>query len=298
MASYSEVGKEAVQAKGWFGAYKWLILRRLSQVSVFLLFLLGPLAGVWIIKGNLSSSLLLDRVPMTEPILFLQMLAAGMAPAVDALIGVLIVSLFYLLVGGRVFCSWVCPLNWVTDAAYWTRERLGIRGGARFSRGLRYWMLGMVVVLSAVTGTLAFEMFNPVSIVQRGIIFGMGLAWAVILAVFLFDLLVAKRGWCSHLCPMGGLYGLIGQLSPLRIRADQRASCNDCMDCFAVCPEPQVIKPALKGAGKGVGPVILAGECTNCGRCIDVCSKDVFNFGLRFNNEEKVESLRGTTQQP
>ncbi|MBU0501214.1 MAG: quinol dehydrogenase ferredoxin subunit NapH [Gammaproteobacteria bacterium] len=296
MADYSEVGKEAVEAKGWWGAYRWLLLRRFSQVTVFLLFLLGPVAGVWIIKGNLSSSLLLDRVPMTEPILFVQMLAAGMVPAADALIGVLIVALFYLVVGGRVFCSWVCPLNLVTDTAYWLRERLGIRGGARFGRGLRYWMLGMVLVLSAITGTLAFEMFNPVSIVQRGIIFGMGLVWAVILAVFLFDLLVAKRGWCSHLCPMGGLYGLIGYFSPLRVRADRRADCNDCMDCFVVCPEPQVIKPALKGAGKGIGPVILAGECTNCGRCIDVCSKDVFKFGLRFNNEEKVEGLRGTAQ--
>ena len=46
---------------------------------------------------------------------------------------------------------------------------------------------------------------------------------------------------------------------------------NDCMDCFEVCPEPQVIRPALKGEGKGVGPVILAPSCTNCGRCIDVC---------------------------
>lgn len=296
MTDYSKVGKEAVEAKGWLSAHKWLALRRISQVAVLLLFLLGPLAGVWIIKGNLSSSLLLDKVPMTEPILLVQMLAAGIVPAADALIGVLIVALFYLVVGGRVFCSWACPLNLVTDAAYWVRERLGIRGGARLARGLRYWMLGMVVVLSAVTGTLAFEMFNPVSIVQRGIIFGMGLAWAVILAVFLFDLLVAKRGWCSHLCPMGGLYGLIGRTSPLRVRADRRADCNDCMECFAVCPEPQVIKSALKGADRGIGPVILAGECTNCGRCIDVCSKDVFNFGLRFNNEEKVESLRGTAQ--
>ncbi|HAY28250.1 MAG TPA: quinol dehydrogenase ferredoxin subunit NapH, partial [Candidatus Accumulibacter sp.] len=41
-------------------------------------------------------------------------------------------------------------------------------------------------------------------------------------------------------------------------RASKRAACNDCMDCFEVCPEPQVIRPALKGAGKGIGPVILA----------------------------------------
>jgi ferredoxin-type protein NapH len=57
------------------------------------------------------------------------------------------------------------------------------------------------------------------------------------------------------------------------------------MDCFAVCPEPQVIPPALKGADKGTGPVILAANCTACGRCIDVCAKDVFAFANRFQDK-------------
>jgi polyferredoxin len=33
-----------------------------------------------------------------------------------------------------------------------------------------------------------------------------------------------------------------------------------------------------------VGPVILDVACTNCGRCIDVCSKEVFVFGTRLRN--------------
>jgi ferredoxin-type protein NapH len=56
------------------------------------------------------------------------------------------------------------------------------------------------------------------------------------------------------------------------------------MDCYAVCPEPPVITPALKGAPRGAGPVILERNCTNCGRCIDVCAKRVFEFGTRFAN--------------
>jgi ferredoxin-type protein NapH len=60
------------------------------------------------------------------------------------------------------------------------------------------------------------------------------------------------------------------------------------MDCFKVCPEPQVIKPALKGADKGLGPVILSRDCTNCGRCIDCCAEDVFRFGTRFENKYEV----------
>jgi nitrate reductase cytochrome c-type subunit len=38
-------------------------------------------------------------------------------------------------------------------------------------------------------------------------------------AVFLFDLLVAPRGWCGHVCPVGAAYALIGSKSLLRVSA-------------------------------------------------------------------------------
>ncbi|MEW5889243.1 MAG: quinol dehydrogenase ferredoxin subunit NapH [Pseudomonadota bacterium] len=283
------IGTDAVAAKGWLGAHKWLLARRLSQLGILLLFLLGPWAGIWIVKGNLSSSLTLGVLPLTDPFVLLQSLFAGQRPYRTALIGAAIVIGFYFLVGGRVFCAWVCPVNLVTDAAAWLRARLGLKGGARLSRATRYWMLALTLVLAAATGTLAWELINPVSMLHRGLIFGVGAAWLIVLAVFLLDAFVASRAWCGHLCPMGAFYGLLGKWSPLRVVAVRRAACNDCMDCFAVCPEPQVIRPALKGAG-GAGPAILAGQCTNCGRCIDVCAKDVFAFGSRMAEAEQPVS--------
>ena len=288
------LGREAIEKKGWWQASKWLLLRRLSQVSILVLFLLGPWAGIWIIKGNLASSLLLETVPMTDPLLLLQMLAAGFfGVATEAVTGAAIVLAFYLLVGGRVYCSWVCPVNLVTDAAFWLRRKLGIRPSSRISRQARYWVLGMVLILSAVTGSLAYELVNPVSMLHRGLFFGMGLGWAVIAGVFLFDLFVANRGWCSHLCPMGAFYALVGSLSPVKVRADARDRCDDCNECFVVCPEPQIIPPVLKGGATGVEPVISSGACTNCGRCIDVCAEEVFRFGWRRAAPPKPDFTRG-----
>jgi ferredoxin-type protein NapH len=295
-----EIGKEAIEKKGWWQAYKWLVLRRASQLGILALFMLIPICKMmnpeadcalgWIIKGNLSSSKLFDTIPMTDPLLFLQMVASGFTSiAIEAIIGALIILAFYLLVGGRVFCSWVCPVNIVTDAAFWLRSKLGLRGGTRFSRKIRYWMLGMVLVLSAVTGSLAYELVNPVSMLHRGLFFGMGLGWFVIAAVFVFDLFITKRGWCTHICPMGAFYGLLGKVSPLKVRADARKDCDDCGECYVVCPESQIIKPVLKGEKTGIPPVILAGECTNCGRCIDVCAEDVFKFGNRYKNDSQKE---------
>lgn len=243
MSAPVKIGADAIMAKGWLSAHKWLLLRRLSQLSIMGLFLLGPLAGIWIVKGNLAYSLTLGTLPLADPYVLLQSLLAGHVPENLALIGAAIVIVFYVLLGGRTYCAWVCPVNMVTDLAASIRQRLGIKSGARFQRRTRYWILAMTLILSAATGTLVWEMINPVSMLQRGLIFGLGLAWAITLAVFLFDLLVSPNGWCGHLCPVGAFYGLIGAFSLVRVSAAQRSACNDCMECFTVCPNHRSSSP-------------------------------------------------------
>ncbi len=278
------VGADAVARKGWWRAHRWLVLRRASQLGVLVLFLLGPWAGIWIVKGNIASSLTLEVLPLTDPYVLLQALAAGTLPASSALIGAGIVLAFYLLVGGRVYCAWVCPMNAVTDAAEWLRRRLGWNArGMALNRRQRYWLLGVTLVLAALTGTIAWEQVNPVSTLYRGLVFGMGAGWFLVAAIFLFDLLLARRGWCGHLCPVGAFYGTLGEAAAVRVVAARRERCDDCMDCYQVCPEPQVIRPALRPASPAATPLIRSGACTNCGRCIDVCGKEVFEFGTRFH---------------
>ncbi|HOI52823.1 MAG TPA: quinol dehydrogenase ferredoxin subunit NapH [Azonexus sp.] len=283
-------GREAIRSKGWWAAQRWLLLRRASQLLVLSLFLSGPWFGLWIAKGNLASSLTFDLLPLSDPFVLLQSLAAGFMPALSGLLGAALVLVAYNLIGGRVFCAWVCPVNAVTDSAAWLRRRLAIKTGRVPDAATRYWLLGAVFGLAALSGSLVWETVNPVHLLQRSLIQGLAGALAggmtmtlsVLLLVFLYDLLVASRGWCGHLCPMGAFYGLLGPKGLLRVAASQRAACNDCMDCFAVCPEPQVIRPALKQDGQ-VSPVILDRDCTACGRCIDVCAKNVFNFTHRFD---------------
>ena len=292
MTAKAHPGRDAVEAKGWLRAQKWLLLRRAAQFGFLGLFLLGPWAGIWIVEGTLISSDTLDVLPLSDPYALLQSLAAGQVPAPAALIGGAVVLAVYAVIGGRVYCAWVCPINIVTDAAHWLRGRLDLPKGWQPKRSTRFWVLAMTLAVSAATGVLAWELVNPITLLHRGLLFGLGFAWTVVAAVFLFDLLVSRQGWCGHLCPVGAFYGLVGRVSLLRVKAARRRDCDDCMDCFAVCPEPQVISPALKGAPQGLGPVILSPDCTNCGRCIDVCSRDVFRFAARFSQAEEGAPAR------
>lgn len=272
---------EARAQKGFWAASRFLLLRRTSQLLFLALFLSGPLFGIWIAKGTLASSMTLGVLPLTDPFIFLQSLAARHWPEGLSILGAAIVLGTYLLLGGRSYCAWVCPVNPATDLAAWLRRRLGLAYTARIRPELRLYFVGAILVASALSGSIAWELINPVTALHRALVFGLWFGAGGTIAIFLFDLLVAKRGWCGHLCPVGAFYGQIGRVALLRVAADNRAACDDCMDCFAVCPEPQVISPALKGERLGLGPVITSGDCTLCGACIDVCSKQVFNLGLR-----------------
>lgn len=259
--------------------YRYLIMRRVVQAGLLLLYFGGNAWGWSVLRGNLSASRIFDTLPMSDPYAVLQMLAAGALLATDLLLGAAVATLFYLLIGGRAFCSWVCPVNMITDAAAWLREKLEINrvqnGKVPVTRNMRYWVLGLSLVISAAMGVTAFEFISPISMVHRGIVFGLGFGWAAMLVIFLFDLFVLKNGWCGHVCPLGGFYSLLGRFSLIRVHHNEEA-CTLCMKCKTICPEPQV----LHMVGKESIPV-LSGECTNCARCVEVCDDEALGFSIR-----------------
>ena len=270
------LGEQAIAKKGWLLANRFLLLRRLSQLSILAFFLLGPLAGIWILKGNLTSSLLFDTLPFSDPFVLMQSMIAGHRPIFQGVLGAGIVVLFYIVVGGRVFCSWVCPVNLITDAAAWCRRKLTLRKERVISRQWRYWILLMVMILPLFTGVMSWELVNPVSALHRGLFFGMGTGWVLFLMLFLFDLFAVENGWCGHLCPMGAFYAVVNRVGLIKVDAIKREQCTDCLDCFDVCPEPDILKGPIHGQKKGLSTLVKDMNCTNCGRCIDVCAEDVF----------------------
>ncbi|EMQ4279482.1 quinol dehydrogenase ferredoxin subunit NapH [Vibrio alginolyticus] len=269
-------GKEALEKLGWWRAHRFLILRRLCQFTIIALFMAGPTLGI--LTGNLSSSMLLDTVPLSDPLIVLQALATGHVPEFNALLGVVIVVVFYAILAPRAFCAWVCPLNIVTDLAAWLRRKLNIKASYRWSPVIRYWLIPVLMLGSALSGAILWTWLDPVAALHRGLVFGMGAGWVLIALVFVLDLLLVEHGWCGHLCPLGATYGVIGRKSLLRVTAVRREDCTKCMDCFYVCPEPEVLRQPLKEGDRRV----MDQNCISCGRCLDVCPEHVFEFKNRL----------------
>ncbi len=230
--------------------------------------------------GSYSSAFVFESFYLADPHTLIQTLAAGFILGADFLIGSLIVLLFYALIAGRSFCSWVCPVNIITDTANSLHKKLfksKTSANGLLNRKTRYWVLGLGLVISAITGVAAFEFINPVTMLHRGIIFGFGLGWIIILMVFLLDFAIISNGWCGYLCPLGAFYSLIGKFSLIKVK-HLKEKCTHCMKCKDICPEEQVLK--IIGVDSGF---IASGECTNCGRCIEVCDDDSLKYSINIS---------------
>lgn len=294
--SRRKLAGRSLAARLW--GWRYLVLRRLSQFGILLLFF-GTAHWAWqypdktpLLAGNLSASEFIGLLPMADPFAALQIFLAGHVLGTTALLGAAIVFGFYLLVGGRVFCAWVCPVNPVTDLAAWLRSRLPITPMFHLSRHTRYFVLAASLVLSALTGLAAFEWVSPIGMLHREIVFGLGMGALALAAIFLFDLLILRHGWCGHLCPLGGFWALVGRAALLRVRFD-RTTCTHCGECARVCPEPQVLNLRhLEATG-----LVDSGACSNCGRCTALCPEDSLSFDLRplvrMHNAARSSSGKG-----
>ena len=257
---------------------KYLILRRIVQISILILFFAGANLGLGVLKGNLSTAHVFNSFYLSDPYAVLQMAFTGYFPTIEIIIGALIVLVFYSLLGGRIFCSWVCPLNIITDFASYIRKQFKIKPAFKpgvVSRNIRYYVIGLGLLLSFITGIAAFELINPISILFRGVIFGTVFSFTAVIIILLFDLLIVEHGWCGHICPVGAVYSATAKFRILKIYHTSE-NCTLCMKCKHVCPEVQVLSIIGKETGK-----INSSECTDCARCIDVCDDDALKFKIK-----------------
>jgi ferredoxin-type protein NapH len=267
---------------------RYLILRRITQFTILFLYFAANYWGIKILVGNLSFSKLFDKIPLTDPFAVLQMIFAGAVISTDLIIGALIVIFFYGLIGGRAYCSWVCPVNLITDLAAWVRRKTHHEKDNLIStqkvKKFRYLFLIMMLITSAIVGAAAFEFISPIGMFTRAVAFSVGFSWVWLLVIFLFDAFVLKNGWCGHICPVGAMYSVIGAKSIIRVYHD-KDKCTNCGECLIICPENQVLAPVIHKKSDYISGI----ECTNCGRCIEVCNDNALKFTLRYIINQKGE---------
>jgi len=264
-------------------AKRWIVV-----IAIHLMFFLSFAIDIQILEGTMNGSRFLG-FHLIDVYATMQVYLATYHMPINMIIGTVTIILIYLLIGGRTYCSWVCPYGILSEIG----EKLNsilvkkkIIKTREFDNRVRHLFWAIFLLLSFISGYLVFETFNVVGILSRFVAYGWSIALVWVLAVFLVEVLYSRRAWCRYVCPIGTTYGYLGVVSATRIAWND--NCDHCMVCHDVCFENQVLeitkaKYAKQIEEKGIkSEYITGGDCTLCGRCIDVCHNDALKFDFRM----------------
>ena len=257
---------------------KWQRRRWTTLILVNLLFVVSYYFDVQLLEGALTASRFVG-FHMADLNSALQVMLAFKHVVLSLVIGTTTVLIMWMLLGGRSFCSWVCPYHllseWAEFLHLWLVKKKIVKNHTfnRKVRGIFYVNFALLALLSGYT---VFETISPTGILSRALIYGPGVALIWVGALLLFEVFYSRRAWCRYVCPIGITYGVVGLPSPLRVTYNAE-SCHHEGDCRKVCLVPHVLDITIRGAARDINQDVGA-DCTRCGMCVDACPTDSLKF--------------------
>ena len=205
-------------------------------------------------------------VEFMDPLAAAGLWAAG-GPVLPALWGLLPVLVLVVLLG-RFYCGWLCPYALVLPVANAVRalaRRIGIPVADIALPSATPWaVLAAVLAVTALAGTQVAPLIYPPILIHRAVMQSVlqgtvGVGAVVLGAIFVWDTMFSRAGFCRWLCPGGAMFRLLGVRSPVRV-VRQAQQCTDCTACDVVCNMVQ--SPMTDAVDPG---------CDRCGRCVSSC---------------------------
>ncbi len=260
---------------------KWLYRRWTVLIAINLLFVVSYTLDINILEGALTASRFVG-FHMADLNSALQVTLAFKHIVLNLVIGTVTIFILWWILGGRTFCSWVCPYHLLAEWTEFLHLKLVDKKLIKdhpFDRRARTWFWIIFAILAIATGYTIFETISPTGIISRALIYGPGLAMAWVIALLLFEILYSRRAWCRYACPIGLTYGLVGSISPFKVQYHLE-SCFHEGECRKVCLVPHVLDTVIKGRAENIH-VDLGADCTRCGRCVEVCPTDSLTFKFK-----------------
>lgn len=260
---------------------KWRRRRWATLILVNLLFVISYHFDVQLVEGALTASRVVG-FHMADLNSALQVMLAFKHVVINLVIGTTTVFVFWWLLGGRTFCSWVCPYHLLAEWAEMLHLKLASKRLVKdhpFDRRARTWFWLIFVILAFVSGYTVYEFISPTGILSRALIYGPGLALLWVGLLLAFEVFYSRRAWCRYACPIGLTYGFVGALSPLKVEYHLE-SCFHEGECRKVCLVPHVLDTVIKGRARGMN-VELGADCTRCGRCVETCPTSSLTYKFK-----------------
>lgn len=220
-----------------------------------------------------------------------------------------IVVLVLTFLSGRLYCSFLCPMGIGQDVfsriGGRVKKRFRRYGYRKPDTYLRYSILVIATIVTVIWGIYMLTLLDPFSIFGRFMSF-LGRPAAIAINNLFSDILskaginslthVAHRSYslviysvpvlfflvagimaftkgrlyCTSICPVGALLGLVSKISLFRIRFNESA-CVRCGRCSMRCKSSCI---------DSVNRKFDVSRCVACFNCINICQEDAISYGL------------------
>ena len=284
-------------------------LRTLTAAAVFVLLSIGLIAGIGM--GTLSG-FGWDTISLLCPLGALAAMIASKTFIPHAAVSLLIMAAAVLLVG-RAFCAWICPVPLLERIAAFFRPASKRRadekrradaarsraeaamacphdcsscGRARAKLDSRHYVLGGALLSTAVFGFPVFCLVCPIGLTFASVVvlwrlFALGDAtWSVVLipAILVVELVLLRK-WCTRICPLSALMNLVSRFGRTTRPVIDDAVCLEtskgtaCSRCAAVCEADINLRHPDLGE-RGLA------DCTRCRACVEACPAEAIGMPL------------------
>lgn len=232
---------------------------------------------------------------------------------VPPLLIALFLGLVLVVLFGRAFCAWFCPIPLMrrifglkpskkkrtqrisrasvkSVAGVMVRPDMpnSERGGIADSRN---WILGGTVLSAAVFGFPVFCLICPVGLTFATLVAfwrlfqfnEVVLSLLVFPAILILELVVLRK-WCSRFCPLGAFLSLVARLNKTFRPESNKAVClcsskdEPCHRCADVCLEGIDLQHPSTSTPLS--------ECTKCRACADACPMHAITFPFLSKNKD------------
>ncbi len=187
---------------------------------------------------------------------------------------ILVAILLTALLFKKGFCSWVCPVGFVSELLgdiadkLWRKRIKPPRWLDYPLRSLKYLLLAFffwAILLQMTPQSIKEFIYTDYNIVSDILMLRFftditPLALGVVAALFVLSLVI-RAFWCRYLCPYGALLGMLNFISPTRIRRNAK-TCIDCASCAGACPAFIKVDKVRE---------VVSDECIGCMACVDAC---------------------------
>jgi ferredoxin len=269
-----------------------------GRVVLALLFFITILISFTDAKGKMPGAFYTAVIYLQ----FIPSVLKTLTPGAVLSIGFLFVLLLTIL-GGRVYCSTICPLGVLQDIMIFLRRKINPNRRFKFKKALnilRYSFLGGTIISFTFLGILLLNFLDPYAVFGRigshiyqpvilfinntlasilpsfgfntleqspvhiaSLFFGTGM----LLLVFVMSFL-GERLYCNSVCPVGTLLGFVSKFSFFKINIAP-SSCTKCGKCQAACKSNCINIKTLE---------IDESRCVSCYNCIPVCSDGAIGY--------------------